>query len=116
MAGEHDHIAAEIQNSVYDGEQTRRKPETITPSDPDSDEGEIQTALHNSPNSASPGPDSIPTRLLRLLWKTKKEMFSQVINRVFKNGMPESWINCSTILIPKAKKASYTIAKSWRPL
>jgi len=116
MAAEHDYIAAEIQNSLYDGEHTRGKPETITPSDPNIDEGEIQTALQNCLNGAAPGPDSITTRLLRLLWKTKKEMFSKVINQVFKNRMPESWKNSSTILIPKAKKPSYMIAKSWRPI
>jgi len=43
-------------------------------------------------------------------------MFSKMINQFIKNGMPEQWKTSFTILIPKAKKASYTIAKSWRPI
>jgi len=116
MAAEHGHIVAEIQNSLYDREYTRGTPERITATDPDIDEGDIQTALNNSPNGAVVSPDSIPTRLLRLLWKTKKEMFSKVINQFFKNRMPEPWKTSFTIVIPKAQKASYIIAKSWRPI
>jgi len=104
MTAEHDTIAVEIQNSLYNREHPRGKPAAITPSDPDIDAGEIQMALHNTPNGAAPGPDSIHTRLLRLLGKTKKKLFSKVINQVLKNGMRESRKNSSTILIPKAKK------------
>ena len=39
-----------------------------------------------------------------------------MISRVFREGMPDSWKTSCTILIPKAKKASYTVAKSWRPI
>jgi len=57
MAAEHGHIVAEIQNSLYDREYTRGKPERITATDPDMDEGGIQTALNNSPNGAVVTPD-----------------------------------------------------------
>ena len=71
MAAEHNHIATELQDSLYDGEHCRTEPETIQATDPEIDAGDIQKALMASPNGASTGPDMIPTRLLRLLWKTK---------------------------------------------
>jgi len=54
--------------------------------------------------------------MIRLMWKARQGLLGKVINRVFKEGMPEQWKASSTILIPKANKASYTIATSGRPI
>ena len=38
------------------------------------------------------------------------------MNRALLEGIPASWKTSDTILIPKARKVSYTDAKSWRPI
>ena len=72
--------------------------------------------LKASPNGAATGPDQIPTRMLRTLWRLRPDLLRKIINRVYKEGMPNSWETSFMILIPKANKPSYTTAKSWRPI
>jgi len=38
------------------------------------------------------------------------------MNRAWTQGIPDTWKASNPILIPKAKKATYTVAKSWRPI
>jgi len=116
LAAEHNHIAKELQDSLYGGEHRRDTPPAINPTSTQVEDGEIQKALKASPNGAATGPDQIPTRMLRTLWKLKPDLLRKIINQVYKEGMPNSWKTSSTILIPKANKPSYTTAKSWRPI
>jgi len=116
LAAEHNHIAKELQDSLYGGEHRRDTPPAINPTSTLVEDGEIQKALKASPNGAATGPDQIPTRMLRTLWKLKPDLLRKIINQVYKEGMPNSWKTSSTILIPKANKPSYTTAKSWRPI
>jgi len=116
LAADHNHIAKELQDSLYGGEHRRDTPATINPTNTQVEDGEIQKALKASPNGAATGPDQIPTRMLRTLWRLRPDLFQKIINQVYKEGMPNSWKTSSTILIPKANKPTYTTAKSWRPI
>ena len=116
LAAEHNHIAKKLHDSLHSREHRRDTPATLNPANAQVDDGEIQNALKASCNGAATGPDQIPTRLLRLLWKLKPDLLRKTMNRVYREGMPNSWKISSTILIPKANKPSYTMAKSWRPI
>jgi hypothetical protein len=117
IAAEHDHIADELQNSLYEGEHQRptTQVEKEKPSS-DIDIGEINLAIKASPNGAASGPDHITTRLLRILAKEKEDLTIAMFNRAFQQGAPTEWKASSTILIPKARKPTYSRAKSWRPI
>ena len=39
-----------------------------------------------------------------------------MMKRAWRHGIPASWKASNTILIPKARKPTYTVAKSWRPI
>jgi len=90
MAAGHDHIATELQESLYGGEHCRKEHKVTEPTGGEIESSDIQKALNASPNGAAAGPDMIPTRLIRLLWKIKPKMYLGIVNRVYKEGMPES--------------------------
>ena len=39
-----------------------------------------------------------------------------MMNEAWKHGVPTTWKTSRTILIPKAKRETYNVAKSWRPI
>jgi len=116
VASEHPHIASELQEALYGGH--RQRDNTVVESTPDMELTleELDVAIKASPNGASPGPDRIPTRLVREFRKSNEKLFLATMNRALLEGIPASWKNSDTILIPKARKESYTVAKSWRPI
>ena len=116
IASEHPHIASELQDGLYGGQQQRD--DTVIESTPDTDLTleELDAALKASPNGASPGPDRIPTRMVREFRKSNDKLFLATMGRALLEGIPASWKTSNTILIPKARKESYTNAKSWRPI
>lgn len=116
MAAEYDHIGTGLHESLYSSEHPRERQVIIQPTEHRIECSDIQNALNASPNGAAARPDMIPTRLVRLLWNIKQKLYLEVTNRVLKKGMLKSWKTSSTILIPKAKMAFYTVGKSWRPI
>ena len=100
LAAQHNHIVKELQDSLYGGQHRRGIPATLNPTSTMVEDGEIQKALKAFPNGAATGPDQIPTRILRIQWKLKPDLFRKIINQVYKEGMHNSWKASSTILIP----------------
>ena len=45
-----------------------------------------------------------------------QNLFLNMMNRAWREGIPTTWKTSRTILIPKAKKETYNVAKSWRPI
>jgi len=80
LAAKHNHIAKELQDSLYGGEHRRDTPAALNPTSTIVEDGEIQKALKASPNGTATGPDQIPTRVLRVLWKLKPDLFRKTIN------------------------------------
>jgi len=115
IAAEHPHITQELLDALYGGEHRRAntgmraKAERLNT-------GILKAAIRQSPNGAAPGPDHITTRLVKELCRLREDLFLRTMNRAWTQGIPDSWKSSNTILIPKAKKATYTIAKSWRPI
>jgi len=116
IASEHPYIASELQEALYRGQ--RQRDNTVIKSTPDMELTleELDAALKASPKGASPGPDRIPTRMVREFRKSNEKLFLATMNRALLEGIPASWKTSDTILIPKARKESYTIAKSSRPI
>jgi len=116
IASGHPHIASELQEALYGGQ--RQRDSTVIESAPDIKLTleELDTALKASPNGASPGPDRIPTRLVREFTKSNENRFLVTMSRAFLQVILASWTTSDTILIPKARTESYTDAKSWRPI
>ena len=115
-ASEHPHIASEVQEALYGGQRERNS--TVIESVPDMELmlEELDAALKVSPNGAFPGPDRIPTRMVREFRKSNDKLFLATMNRALLEGIPDVWKTSDTILIPKARKESYSDAKSWRPI
>ena len=116
IAAEHQHIAQELQDALYEGEH--RRP-LISINQKPTDQlniGNLNAAIKQSPNGAATGPDFITTRMLKLFSKTREKLFLETMNVAWTQGIPDSWKLSNTILIPKARKPTYTTAKSWRPI
>jgi len=116
IASEHPHIASELQEALYGGQRQRIDTVIESTSDLELTLEELDVALKASPNGASPGPDRIPTRMVREFRKANEKLFLAMMSRALLEGIPASWKTSDTILIPKARKESYTDAKSWRPI
>jgi len=101
---------------LYGREHRRDTPAAINPTNAQGEDGEILKSLKASPNGVATGPDQIPRRMLRTLWRLRPDLFRKIINRVYKEGMPNSWKTSYPILIPKSNQPSYMTAKSWRPI
>ena len=114
-AAEHEHIAQEFQDALYLGEHRRSKTEIRADAEP-LNTGILNAAIKQSPNGASPGPDLITTRLVKEFIQSREDLFLAMMNRAWRHGIPASWKASNTILIPKARKPTYTVAKSWRPI
>jgi len=116
IASEHPHIATELQEPLY-GRQ-RQRPNSVINSTPDVSLTleELDAALKASPSGALPGPDRIPTRMVKEFRRSNETLFLATMTRALLEGIPASWKTSYTILIPKARKESYTNAKSWRPI
>lgn len=114
-AAEHQHIAQEFQDALYLGEHRRTKTDIQADAD-HLNKGILNAAIKQSPNGASPGPDLITTRLMKEFSEKREDLFLATMNRAWRQGIPECWKASNTILIPKARKATYTAAKSRRPI
>jgi len=116
VAAEHQHIAKEFQDALYEGEHRRPlRPINQRPTD-QLNIGNLNAAIKQSPNGAATGPDFITTRMLKLFSKLREKLFLETMNVAWTQGIPDSWKHSNTILIPKARKPTYTAAKSWRPI
>ena len=115
VAAEHQHMADEIQKALYQGEHYRT-PTTIKSTAQDLHIGILDRALKATPNGAATGPDRIPARAVKALRNENEKLFLDMMNRAWQEGIPNSWKESTTILIPKAKKPTYTKAKNWRPI
>ena len=114
-AAEHQHIAQEFQDALYLGEHQRTKTEIRATAEP-LNIGILNAAIKQSPNGASPGPDFITTRLIKEFCEVREDLFLATMSQAWEYGIPATWKNSNTILIPKARKPTYTAAKSWRPI
>jgi len=110
-ASEHSHIAEELQRVLYGGEHKRPPPDNPTTTNSGITIAELDKAIKASPNGAATGPDDIPTRIKRELRKAKEKLFLNMMNRAYTEGIPDSWKTSTTILVRKAKKDSYKLAK-----
>jgi len=116
IASEHPHIASELQNALYGGQRQRDSTDIKSTLDIELTLEELDAALKASPNGTSPGPDRIPTRMVREFRRSNEKLFLTTMKRALLEGIPVSWKTSDTILIPKARKESYISAKSWRPI
>lgn len=115
VAAEHQHMADEIQKALYQGEHYRH-PTTITSITQEIHIGILDRALKATPNGVATSPDRIPARAVKVLRKENEKLFTDMMNRAWQEGIPNTWKESTTILIPKAKKSTYTKAKNWRPI
>jgi len=113
---EHPHIVEELQRALYRGEHKRPAPGRPITTTSEITIAELDKAIKASPNGPATRPDDIPTRAIRELRKAKENLFLNMMNRAYTQGIPDSWKTSTTILIRKAKKASYKPAKSGRPI
>lgn len=66
---------------------------------------EIKKAIHNSKNNKAPGPDEIPSEILKLLDERGITTLHKIFNIIYETGhYPEQWL-CSTF-IPLPKKTN----------
>ena len=77
----------------------------------------VKAALHSFINKKSPGTDEVPPLILKNL----PDKVIQYITTLFKvcillGYTPTKWKECKLVFIPKPGKASYQIAKAWRPI
>jgi len=114
-AAEHPHIAQELPDSLYGDEHDRANTRITAKAEP-LNTGILNAAIRQLPNGAAPGPDHITTRLIKELCKLREDRFLRRMNGAWIQGIPDTWKASNTILIPKAKKATYTAAKSWGPI
>ena len=115
IAAEYPHIAQEFQDSLYGGEQQRANTHIGAKAEP-VDSGILNTTINQSLNGAAHGPDHITTRLIKEVYRLREDLFQRTTNCAWTQGISDTGKNSNTILIPKAKKATYTVAKSWRPV
>jgi len=115
IAAEHPQIAQELPDSLYGDEHHRANTHITAKAEP-LNTGILNAAIRESPNSAASGQDHITTRLIKELCKLREDLFLRLMNRAWTQGIPDTWKTSNTILNPKAKKATYTVAKSWRPI
>ena len=115
IAAEHPHIAQELQDSLYGGEHHRTNTHITAKAEP-LNTGILNAAIRQSPNGAAPCPDHITTRLIKELCRLREDLFLRMMNKAWTQGIPDTCKASNTILIPKAKKVTYTVAKSWRPI
>jgi len=116
IASEHTHIATELQEALYGGQQQRPNSSVDSVSDLDLTLEELDVALKASPSGASPGPDCVPTTLVKEFRKSNKTLFLVTMRRALLDRIPASWKTSDTILFPKARKESYMDTKSRRPI
>jgi len=116
VASEHPHIATELQEALYRGQYQRANTRITSAPGRELTLEELNIALKASLNGALPGPDRIPTRLVWEFRKTNEGLFLATMKRALQEGIPAGWKTSDTILIPKARKETYTNAKSWRPI
>jgi len=115
IAAQHPHIAQERQESLCGGEHHRGNAGITAKAEP-LNVGILNAAIRQSPNGEDPGPDHITTRLIKEFCKLREDLVLMTIKRAWTQGIPNAWKVSNTILIPKAKKARYNVAKSWRPI
>jgi len=77
------------------------------------DSNDVQLGLMTSSRNTAAGIDGVGYPLLRLWFKTNSDHRTRMINGLIKNGYP-TWSEAITVLIAKAGKPTYTVAKSWR--
>ena len=79
MAGEHPAMGKELHHTLYSDNPMRPMTE-IQEALEALGLGILDTALKASPNGAATGPDSIPTRAIRILRKTRESLFLNMMN------------------------------------
>jgi len=74
---------------------------------------DVQFGLHASPSNTAPGHDAIGYLILRMWFQLNKDHITRVLKELINNGYLK-WSEAVTVLIPKASKKAYNIAKSGR--
>jgi len=104
IAREPQHIATKLQEVLYcDHRQMAGSSIEATPVNELTLE-ELNASLKMAPNGASPGPDRIPTRLVREFRRTNEILFLETMKRALLEAILSSWKTSDTSLIPKVRK------------
>ena len=76
---------------------------------------EMTVAVKTLKMSSAPGPDGIPAKILKLMWKFIKIPLTNTINgHLNRKQLPDDYLTAKLRLIPK--KGDSTLMKNWRPI
>lgn len=68
----------------------------------------IKPALKAAKTGRAPGPDKIPTEVLKVVQEANPDLIGTLLNRCMTEGrFPDSWKRAKAILIPKGEAGSY---------
>lgn len=77
---------------------------------------ELQTAAQSLKNNKAPGPDGIPTEVIKVIAAQRPEILLKMYNTCLEEGVfPEQWKKQQLVLISKGK-GDMTLPSSYRPL
>lgn len=77
---------------------------------------EVEFIVNGLEDNKATGLDRIPTKIVKLLFKTQKEWFVELMNICLKNGVfPNTWKKARIVLIPKNGKDP-SQPSSYRPI
>ena len=78
---------------------------------------EVTDHLNKAPPTSSNGLDNVNATLLKILHSAHPTCLSDIYTHILRSGRhPRLWKTATIIPIPKAKKPTYTVSKSWRSI
>ena len=84
---------------------------------PSIDEELVGTLLNKASNKSAPGQSGHSWTLLKWAWVADSSRIVELLSACLKAGHhPRSWKEAVVCVIPKAKRADYTLAKNFRPI
>ncbi|KAG8951833.1 hypothetical protein FRC04_005525 [Tulasnella sp. 424] len=78
---------------------------------------ELDAALTRMASNKAPGPDGIPTQLLKHMWDVIREPLFQICQAAYATSYyPRLWKIALTAVVPKPQKPDYSKVNAYRPI